>query len=305
MKLVNYEVFSAVPGNLQSYTKDAINAQMKSLYTAYKNSLKQGDQDVFGSGYKNYVDEVLIPHALELANGQNYLEFAWSNSGNVEPSWQVINTTMVERSWTMESSLYVGVSGGVGVDFFGIGQEVRFKALTGIEFAYTALANESSSNAWGIAADLNGLPSGSNPGEVSSYTWRLYFLPENRLWADEIRYLSPDATVESSVDPNSSPWKVMFLLDDETITYQPATITITKAVFTNGKLTIQATTSDLTGTANLTAVEASQNVIVGPMTYNGNGAYTITTKWTQPNPPTKVTVSSFKGSSASATVTTT
>jgi len=223
----NYTPFMVTPGDLSSYTAEAIHTTMQSL----------------GYSGVDYVNEVIVPNAYIFPNGTNYLPFSWSADGNSESQFEANSTTFTENGWTFDDSVYVGFSAGGGVSIFGMGEEATFKLLVGLSVSYSTQSTTTQGQQWGInlgGSDGWGPPSwGDNTSNnkmrnnpnwgsaIQNYSFDLYFLPvptsssglPPNYWTQElityIRKVPNQAFPQSSViDPYSSSWRIVYVVTD-------------------------------------------------------------------------------------------
>src|SRR5262249_34899163 len=111
----SFTPYGVTPGHLSSYTPDALNRQLASL----------------GHAGANYFNEVVLPNAYTFEGGIQYMAFPWGTDGKEQASFAATTTAFTEQSWTFDSSVYAGVSGGGGLDIFGMGEEGSWQLLTG------------------------------------------------------------------------------------------------------------------------------------------------------------------------------
>lgn len=281
-----YELFSVQGATLTSYFPQSIDAKMLYLYEQYLASQKppitddNDPRNVFGeiaSAIRSgYIENVITPKALELGVNNKFLQVAWSQTGEIIPGFSNISSSFVERSWTFESSFYTGISGGlsisVGAGPIPISTEVSFSYsdLSGIESSFSVTKTETESNEIGLNAQIIQIPGATFPGQVTSYSYRMYFLPSDNLWTQEILNFSSlgvlPNNINKNLDPNAAPWKIMFTVDPSSVTYFPLSMTLGTAVVNPAKteIILRATTNDLTptGTPIATATDNNNNSYV-------------------------------------------
>ena len=99
-------------------------------------------------------------------------------TGESSQAFETVTQHVTENSWHLDVSVYVGVGGGGGIDFFGMGEEMNWELLIGGEYSHTSTATTESGTGWGIdVAAGDGPPQSTDRSAVSAYTFRLYFLP--------------------------------------------------------------------------------------------------------------------------------
>lgn len=204
----SFETYSAIPGNLESYTPEQLNIRMKKL----------------GYDGKDYFNEVIQANAFPFTDEEPYLLFKW-NEGTVEGSgFRAFNSSFQEQKWTFDGSVYGGVSGGEGINIFGLGEEFETEFLVGA--SYSRENSEATTNeiSWGIEVEGKenwGGPPVRNlkdaPDSVKSYTFRLYFLPvpskdsglHPNYWTKELIDNVHDG---ERIDHNSGSWRIMYVV---------------------------------------------------------------------------------------------
>lgn len=196
---IPFTPYSVDPGNLQSYTKEAWNANMRAL----------------GYPSDNYFDEVIIPNALRDSDGK-LLTLSFSYTGDSNPadqSFEMLNTTVHELTWTFDSSFYYGSSGSASIDLFGLGEGVEYENLEGFTLDIEGSQTEQTQEQWGLFVSGLYIPWGKKPDRpvINKYNVTVYFLPASYLWMDELlKYGKPREV--GSLDPNSQPWRVVYLV---------------------------------------------------------------------------------------------
>ena len=83
-----------------------------------KAPLFAGSESVYSGDYVGWLESQAIP----LGQEAKYLEIVANNAGGQATTFEASNTTFQEWSWSFDVTAYAGVSGGGGVDFFGIGE---------------------------------------------------------------------------------------------------------------------------------------------------------------------------------------
>lgn len=201
--------YDVVPGNLQSYTREAWNTRMQQL----------------GYPGTTYFEDVVLANAIVFENGNEYLDFSWSNGSESVSSFYTTKESYVDSSWNLTAQIWAGFGGGEEVSMFGFGEAVEAQFLLGLTFDMTATSQTDEAQGWGITLDKYWCPEtpADGPG-IESYTWRLYFLPGSSQWLDEfLKYrvlplsngTNPGETVQ--IDPTSKPWRIVY----EVVTYSP------------------------------------------------------------------------------------
>jgi hypothetical protein len=219
--------YAVAPGDLSSYTVEALNARMRAL----------------GHPSSEYFSEVVEPNAYVFPGGARYIPVSWDNSGGrQQATFESVTTAFTESSWSLDASLYVGVSGGEGASIFGLGENWSFKFLVGGTYSRDVTTTDEKVNEWslGLAEGYGAFGPCDAPKQIANYTFRIYFLPAptpsagpNSLapnyWVKELIEFLPKAPGEGqvdpkSIDPNSGAWKIMFIVDsyesnDKTVKY--------------------------------------------------------------------------------------
>lgn len=212
--------FTVVPGDLYSYTRDEVNARVNAAFAGVdptKAPLFAGSESVYSGDYVGWLESQAIP----LGQEAKYLEIVANNAGGQATTFEASNTTFQEWSWSFDVSAYAGVSGGGGVDFFGIGEEISVVALAGLEVHEAAVARTETSERWGITVKV-GFPGGAKAGHVTAYTTQVFLLPANELWTREVVALSK--WTDSMLDTSAAPWRIFFLVEPLSLRFVPGEV---------------------------------------------------------------------------------
>lgn len=217
--ILSYTPYSITPGDLTSYTPQAWNTKMQSL--GYTDS-------------ENYYGEVICTNAYPFAPGEPYLNFSWSEGDSTVESFTQFNSSFTEQSWTFDMNFYAGVSAGGGFDLFGLGEDAQAKIMGGLTYSHEYTRTENEETDWGISLSANWGPPNVNtaPNPVINYEFRLFFLPvpaapstlPANYWTKELKEYMPvgSDTSASSIDPNSSCWRIVFVVTSITYKNDPS-----------------------------------------------------------------------------------
>jgi hypothetical protein len=217
--------YAVRPGDLSSYTREAINQQMAKL----------------GYPGTSYVAEVIIPNAYTFGDGNNCIEMTWSSSGGTSSeTYSQAAKRFTESSWSLDTEIYAGVSGGGGVSIFGIDiEDFSFKFLAGGTYSTETSDSVNTSDEWSIGLEEGWGEFGesTDPKRITDYTFQIYFLPPPspsgsippnknwpamgpNYWTQELRLCAPSAQKSDyrqidprSIDPNSGAWRLFFIVD--------------------------------------------------------------------------------------------
>jgi hypothetical protein len=219
--LRSYIPYAVIPGDLSSYTPEGWNAKMSSY------------------GYGNsYFYDVIHANAYSFGD-DNCIEVSWTPTGESSQAFETVTQHVTENSWHLDVSAYIGVGGGGGIDFFGMGEEMNWEVLIGGEYSHTSTATTESGTGWGIdVAAGYGPPQSTDPSAISAYTFRLYFLPPPQqviavgphqwaanAWTLELIDCLKQSTPPSPrlpyppldpqcIDPGGAAWKICFVVTD-------------------------------------------------------------------------------------------
>jgi hypothetical protein len=202
-----------------------------------------GTKSPAGTLYRgiNYFDDVVGEYAFPLTPNCSYLEYSWSAGATSSQQFEAIESTYTESSWTFDSSVYAGVSGGQSVEVFGLGEGFKASFLAGFSVAFRGTQTSTTGSGWGIGIPNNDwgpvTPPTYDPNNpthtfgVSGYTFRVYFLPPPSLppgpgilppnyWAQELYYGLTNAGQTgagglldpATIDLSSCPWKIMYVV---------------------------------------------------------------------------------------------
>jgi hypothetical protein len=217
---LSFNPFDVTPGDLISYTPEQINLKMGSNGFNYAKFLPADlhlDPD-------NYFGEIICQNALPLTPNAVYLECTWQSNGSVTTETVTSKSSYRENSWFSDGSIYAGISGGGGFDVFGLGEKAEFSSMYGIEFSRDNSFSTETENEWSIELSDGWGPKAISSGElVTSYTFRIYFLPvptdpspiPKTYWTDELlRFSARDGETKDidSIDPGSGCWKIVYVV---------------------------------------------------------------------------------------------
>jgi hypothetical protein len=192
----SFKPYLVVPGDLNSYTLESINAQAANI-----GLVSQGT---------DYVATVIEANALPIGvGGENYMQYSISNGAQVTPGFVQINDNWTETSWTYDASVYVGVSGGLqvsldlGVTFAGFTQE----DLAGFTLSASHSTTDDTSTQLQIQLQEVKWPVAIKETDINNCNFRLYLLPANQRWVQEL-----EQVLKMGLDTNSQPWRIFFLV---------------------------------------------------------------------------------------------
>lgn len=201
---LDFMPYMFVPGELASYTPEAINTKMRSL------------------GYKgdNYYGDVICKNAYPFGDPEKpYLSYTFSPATRSGEAFSQFKSSFRENSWHLDAKLYAGISGGANI--FGV-EEFEMKLLIGGEYQHESTTTENTKSEWGIELGLEGwiLPEGKADASVTIYDFRVFFLPvpappsdlSKTHWTQELIGHMPghSETKASAIDPNSGCWRITY-----------------------------------------------------------------------------------------------
>ena len=169
-----------------------------------------------------------------MTGDQPYLLYTWTEGNASNASFEQFRSQFLEQSWEFNSSVYAGVSFAVGINFFGIGEELDGQFLAGGTYSKSHSTAEDKSSKWGLEIEGNEwgpLHNPENENSVKSYSFRAYFLPvpqkpsilPKTYWAEELRANLPDKVTSKNpkaeltkpmVDPGSGCWRIAFVVTE-------------------------------------------------------------------------------------------
>lgn len=209
--VISYTPYIGTLGDLTSYTPEAVQARMA------------------GHGYKgkDYFQEIIVANAYPFQPDQSYLEYTWDGTNAVSDQFKAFASHYSEQNWTLDGSLYAGLSGGVGFSLFGMGEEMEFEVLGGFTYSHDHSVDTTQSNDWGLS--LKGVsrdwgpPTSGDETAVRSYTFRAYFLPvpaaptnlpSPTYWLGELIDCLPKSSElqPCDIDPHSGCWRIAFVV---------------------------------------------------------------------------------------------
>lgn len=225
-----YTPFMVTPGNLMSYTPEALNKTMHSL--GYRGENIPDDQ------IANYYGDVIYANAYPFAENTPYLEFSWSQDSETGQGYTQFTSAYTENSWSLDGEFYVGISMGLGFSVFGLGEEEEMEFMVGASYSHESTQSQNKESEWSISLDEDWGPPAREemPKTVAAYDFRLFFLPvpkapsklEPSHWAQELKqYLNPKSETKSDeIDVNSGCWRIVYVVtniqyqDDDANSYQ-------------------------------------------------------------------------------------
>lgn len=219
---IAFEPYSVTPGELESYTIDAWNERMHNL------GMKpyEGEQNLGVEFYKgtDYYKEIICANAFNFGTDEDeklFLEFSWAEGNDTTQSMELLKSKFTEQQWKFEAEIYAGVSGGGGIDFFGMGEEFETEFLAGGSYSSERSVGDTKASKWGLEiSDFEVFPRKDLSGSVKAYTFRAFFLPVPKAtsnippnyWTCE---LIKNAELGSDViDYKSCCWRLVFVVTD-------------------------------------------------------------------------------------------
>jgi len=222
--------YAVIPGDLDSYMPDGINATMQDL------------------GYQgaDYFGEVIVANAYTFPDTQlKYFSLGWGTDGHQEETFQATSSSFTEQTWSLQNSDYAGVSGGGGASLFGEGFEMSWSVLAGVTISKSTQSTTTSGFQWGIkVSDTWGPPSWGDDSPTNSlytgqfdawkaamagYTFLLYFLPvppaasglPANAWTQELITYLPRLTRQvfpnpTYIDSSSGAWRICYAVTQYT-----------------------------------------------------------------------------------------
>ncbi len=168
--LYSFKAFAVTPGDLESYTAPAINQKMKDV----------------GYAGEDYVRDVIFKNAYPLTDLDDFPSFTWTLGNTSGEKSSQLKSSFTEQAWKFDGSLYGGVSGGGGIDFFGIGEKFEASLLVGGTYSHDKTEDQLKSSGWsvGISEEWGPPPAPEEncaPDAVSEYSFDMYFLPVPKL----------------------------------------------------------------------------------------------------------------------------
>jgi hypothetical protein len=202
--VLNFEPYMVTPGELESYTPEAINTTMKAKgYTATD----------------NYFGDVIMTNAYPFTDPTNpYIGYSWSKDGSFGEAFSKWAESFQETSWHLDLHAYGGVSGTSGVSVFGEGAELEWDIMAGVDYSHNAMNDADKKSGWSIGlGNTWGPPYREDlPKSVKAYDFRIYFLPvpvapsklTKTYWTTELI----TQTKLEGVDGNSGCWRIVYVV---------------------------------------------------------------------------------------------
>jgi hypothetical protein len=220
VSLIRFDPFTSTPGDLLSYTPDRINQRlMKQL--GYADKMRP-----YGFQGANYV-EFLQRNAWPIGiNGQPYQLTTWAGGPVRSSSFEETDRSFTEQSWEFSLESYAGLSGGEGVEVFGLGMEFEASFLAGVSYHQESTFSQEHEKEWALESEGWGNipPESPSPDAVDAFTFATYFLPPpdeklsglpSSFWARELKTFATGKHIEkNTVDPFSGSWRVVFVVTE-------------------------------------------------------------------------------------------
>jgi hypothetical protein len=206
---LSYVPYSVTPGDLTTYTPEAWNAKMQSLgYTG-----------------SNYYGDILCANAYPFGNSdQPYISCSWSEGSKGSSSIAHFTSAYTEQSWSLDASIFAGMSAGGGFSIFGLGEEAQVKLMAGSTVTHESTTDENTESGWSVSLSETWGPTlpGTDPNAVTKYDFRIFFLPvptapstlPPTYWTQELIKYMPKGNYPSgtNIDPNSACWRIVFVV---------------------------------------------------------------------------------------------
>jgi hypothetical protein len=200
----DFEPYLVTPGDLNSYTRESINARAVAL------GLIQNGAD--------YIADVIEPNAIPIGEGgQICMEYSLVDNVGADPAYVQSHDHWNESGWTFDTSVYVGVSVGLSVslnaEFAGIGGSATVAGFTaedlaGFELSASHSITTDKSQQLQISLQSFEWPVAVKPTDINACNFRLYYLPANQRWIQELVQVTG-----LKLDTNSRPWRILFVVD--------------------------------------------------------------------------------------------
>ncbi|WP_284126441.1 hypothetical protein [Parerythrobacter aestuarii] len=199
-------------GDLESYTAEAIDAKMG----------------------ENYVRDTICRNAYVFEGGQPFLMYSWNNGNMIVETAESMTKSFTSHEWSHGGEAYAGVSGGVGANIFGFGEEYEFSVMAGGGYKREWSEESLTESGWTIGAKPSdfdipmprAVEDGGDPDGVVEFAFRAYFLPvpsaPSKLppnqWAKELHDMLPEEAhgdydfTKDQVDTGFGCWRIFFLV---------------------------------------------------------------------------------------------
>ena len=192
----SFNPYLVVPGDVSSYTKEKINARASQL-------------GLLRSGETDYVADVIEKSALSFPQNQNYL--LWSQTADSQSAQGYLTSTEQwrETGWYLNSSIYTGIDTGTTLSLGPVSLwGFELQDLSGVNLSASHSVTTDQSTQVQLSVDSMQIPLPVAGADIASMTVRIYFLPSNARWIQELK----DHSGLTLTDVNSSPWRVFFLV---------------------------------------------------------------------------------------------
>lgn len=201
--VLNFTPYMVTPGKLESYTPEAINSTMNVRYPHIT----------------NYFGDVIMTNAYPFTDPKNpYLGYSWSKDGASGQSFSEWAESFQETSWHLDLHAYGGISGSTGENIFGMGEDLEWSIMAGIDYSHDSITDTDKKSGWSI-----GLGDGWGPPfrddlrkSVLAYDFRVYLLPvptdpstlTKTYWTTELLA----QTKLAGIDGNSGCWRIVYVV---------------------------------------------------------------------------------------------
>jgi hypothetical protein len=188
--------YTVTAGDLESYTRESWNKKMG----------------------KGYFEKTVEANAYQFTSDKKFLAASADGNSVFAPKFVDMHSEATSTSWTLDASLYQGIGGGfsVSVNAFVLSANVggfTMSEMSGFTTHQVRSKGSVDKTTWGIQIQNYSIPGPSQPGDTSAYSWRIYFLPGDTRWTEELlKHVNHDA-MDFTIDKNSAPWRIVFEVD--------------------------------------------------------------------------------------------
>ncbi len=218
---VELDLGTVTVGNLKSYTSEKWTERMQPLYP---------DIEDF-----DYIRDIIQDRAVHFKDGSPTIDDTWTPGSPAEGTFKSTATKYDSSSITLETSAFAGVS----AKFMGAEATI----MVGFEASLSTTSASTLSDGFGLSMLIDGSPG----GPVCNFKASAYLLPASNDWIRELIHFHSlkDPAKKIAIEPNSSCWKIMYVVEEITYRDQINDLVLSPEVIASLKAKKVNTTEDL------------------------------------------------------------
>ncbi|MFS1523949.1 hypothetical protein ACL7TT_07525 [Microbulbifer sp. 2304DJ12-6] len=231
---LDFTSYYVTPGDLTSYTENAINETMKQLEDQLNERIDARNQAIANGEYdpnqkggpmagilppgmdewpyapwgSDYVGKVLRPNQVAPKNAN----IAWTEASEQVKTYTGKTTKGTEFGWDVYAKITAGASGGEEITFNGVGEGGYVEFTGSIGAKYEGSVNTVDVRGQVLQVDPLDVPAPIQDDDVSEYGFQVMILKPSKQWVDELWVFCDDPELQAKINTNSKPFRVAYLL---------------------------------------------------------------------------------------------